>query len=150
MNLADAFPLEARLEFFRGRFRPGAVIKLFCEFATPPKEKRLLVVSILPEPLLLVINSDINEYKQKRPYLRSQQVCIRAADYEFLDHDSYIDCSRVRDEFTQADIEQVITADTTRILGAINPDSIAEIMTVVDDSVTLEQRHKTRIISDLN
>jgi hypothetical protein len=150
MNLAGIVSQQERLDFFRSKYGTGLVIKLFCHFTIPPKEKRLLVVSISPEPLLLVINSEINEYKQKRPHLRQQQVCLRQSENDFLDHDSYLDCSRVRDDFSEAEIERVITRDLTRILGTINMNAIAEILTVVDDSVTLERRHKDRIVSDLS
>jgi hypothetical protein len=150
MDLAGSFSHEERLEFFRERFRPGVVLKLFCDFTVPPKEKRLIVVSVEPEPLLLVINSEINEYKQKRPHLRGQQIAISSEECDFLDHDSFIDCSKVYDDFSSVEIENVVVNDTTLILGNINSRIVGEIMTVVDDSVTLEQRHKTRIISDLN
>src|SRR4051794_12476435 len=115
MRLADSFSPDERRESFRRQFRTGLVIRLFCPFTAPPKEKRLLIVSVLPRPLFFVINSDRNEYKQRRPRLLEQQVILRQASYDFLDHDSYVDCSRVRDDFSQEEIEVIVSAELSRI-----------------------------------
>ena len=42
----------------------------------------------------VIINSRINPFIQKRPHLLARQVQINAADYDFLDHDSYINCAQ--------------------------------------------------------
>jgi hypothetical protein len=149
MSFAGSFPSEERKESFSRQFRPGLILRLFCSFTSPPKEKRLLVVSISPEPLVFVINSEINEYKRRRSDLLKQQVCLRQSDYAFLDHNSYVDCSRVRDDFTLSEIEAIVANDPRRILGNIDSATAVEIVETVNDSVTLEPRHKNRVISDL-
>lgn len=149
MNLGDAFPLESRVRIFRERFQPKAVIKLFCSFTDPPKEKRLLIVSINPIPLFFVINSKINAFKLKRKELLDQQVPIPASSHTFFEHDSYIDCSRVRDDFSVMEIEEIISQDISRMLGVISDDVAANIIEIVTDSVTLEPRYKNLIVSNM-
>jgi hypothetical protein len=150
MSLADAFSADERRESFRRQFRPGVVVKLFCKFTDPQKEKRLLIVSVEPYPLFFVINSNTNEYKQKRPHLLRQQLLLQQSHYPFLEHDSYVDCSKVRGDFSKAEIEGIISRESKRLLGMINEDAVADVLTTVNDSVTLEPRHKTKIINDLH
>lgn len=150
MSLARSFPPEERLESFNRQFVSGVVIRLFCDFTRPPKEKRLLIINTSSRPHFFVINSEINEFKQDRRRLLEQQVLLEAAEYEYLDHDSYVDCSRVWDEFMFDEIKQALISDPGRILGHINSRSAGTIMTVVDDSSTLEPRQKELVISTLN
>ena len=42
-----------------------------------------------------LINSEIHPYILKRPLLLACQVEIKASDYSFLDHDSYIACNEL-------------------------------------------------------
>jgi hypothetical protein len=49
-------------------------------------ESHILVCSVL-------INSGVNSFIQRRPNLLALQVKIKEADYEFLAHDSYVNCA---------------------------------------------------------
>lgn len=60
--------------------------------------EKFIVVAGVDENSVLVctvlINSRINQYIIKRPKLHACQVEIKANDYEFLSHDSYINCAQ--------------------------------------------------------
>ena len=43
--------------------------------------------------------------------------------YPFLDHDSYVDCSTVVEEFTLAELETLLCSDLGRIKGELAADT---------------------------
>ena len=53
MNLGEHFSDEEKVKFVERNLLPGHVIKLFCHTTKRPKEKRLAIVSLNPELLLL-------------------------------------------------------------------------------------------------
>jgi len=66
-----------------------------CPFTNPIKDKFILIVCFDGNPFGFLINSKIHPFIQRRPALLSCQISIKSSDYWFLDHDSYIDCSRL-------------------------------------------------------
>lgn len=149
MSLADFFSPEQRLEFFNRSFYAGQVFYLYCSFTTPPKDKYLLLACVNPRPLFLVINSEINDFVMKRPHLRERQVLIKAEDYSFLIHDSYVDCTEAKDSLLKEDVERQVLIDTKRIKGAISPDTVAEVVNSINTSRTIALRHKIWMLAEL-
>ena len=66
-----------------------------CPHTSPVKDKFVVIVCFDGEPLGFLINSAISNFIKKRPVLLNCQIPIKSSDYWFLDHDSYIDCSRI-------------------------------------------------------
>lgn len=66
----------------------------YCHQARPtPKPKFVAIVCIDNEYMVFFIDSRIHIYIRNKPQLMACQVLIKQADYRFLSHDSYIDCS---------------------------------------------------------
>ncbi len=149
MNLGEHFSDTEKAKFIERNLRPSHVIKLFCHTTTPPKEKRLVIVSINPELLLFVINTEIPKFKEKRSYLKNQQILLEKNTENFLDHDSWLDCSEVFREFNIETVKEILLNDVSRVLGKLSNEVVAQIMDVVSESETLEQRHINRIVSDI-
>ena len=42
----------------------------------------------------VLINSQINPFIKKRPHMLERQLELLAADYEFLSHDSFVNCAQ--------------------------------------------------------
>ena len=150
MNLGESFSEADKAEYVERSLRPGSVIKLFCDFTTPPKEKRLVILSIQSELMVFVINSNIPRFYENKTHLKSQQIKLENQKEIFLDHDSWLDCSEVFKEFSLEDVKEILLNDTSRILGKLSKDVISQIMDVVSESETLEQRYINTIISDIN
>lgn len=144
-KLGDHFPDEDKMEYVRRQVAPGHVLCLFCEFTVPPKEKYLAVVSAEPRPLLFVVNSSVGEFVRQRPDLLKCQVLLSAADYGFLTHDSYLDCSNVIDCIDQNVIAHQVTRDIGRIKGDLNGATRARVVEVVRQAKTISPRHKAAI-----
>lgn len=74
---------------------PGAVF--IGPWADIDHEKFLVVAGVAKDRILVcsvMINSEINPYIQCRPRMLSCQVPLKAANYDFLSHDSYANCAQ--------------------------------------------------------
>jgi len=148
-RLGDFFPEDEKQEYIKRRLRPGQVLYLFCEFTNPQKEKYLVLACPGNRPLLFIINSAIHPFIAGRPYLLKCQVRLSASDYDFLDHDSFIDCSKVIDDFHNTQVREQILDDITRVKGELNANAKRNIVRVVRDAKTISQHRKRQIVDSL-
>lgn len=130
---------------------PGRVLYVSCEFTNPRKNKYLVLLcpDTQPRPLLFVINSRISEYLRKRPHLLQCQVPISTKDYDWLHHDSYIDCSQVIEEVELASITSQMIEDVSRIKGELNSSTCCHILAVLQNAKTISKSHQQSIIEAL-
>jgi hypothetical protein len=108
-----------------------------CPHTVPAKDKFVLIVCIDVTPLGFFINTNIHPFILNRPNLLDCQVSIKASDYWFLDHDSYIDCTKL-----------FPFGDDTLIDGRelISEGIKKEIKSVVSTAATIEKRYKKLIL----
>lgn len=132
------------------KLKPGTVIYCYCPATKPPKHKYQLIYSV--EPLLvLLINSKINEFILKKPYLLSCQVTLKSADYEFLDKDSHLNCVEAHECYDISDMRGKIVANySTMYMGEILPNSARDVIAAVNESVVMAPIHKRIITTHLN
>jgi len=149
MPLGDHFSNEDKQAAISRQIKPGIVLYLSCNFTTPPKEKYLLLVSVNPKPLFFIINSEINDFIKHRPHLFESQIMLDYTICNFLAHNSYIDCTKVLDNFHLDEVEQQVLSDFSRLKDRLNPDTIDKIIEVVGKSKTLTPQHKQWIVNGL-
>jgi hypothetical protein len=149
MVLGDNLPEQQKLEIIRRQLTVGRVLKLYCKFTKPPKEKYLVVTNIQPYPILFLINSEINAFIKARPHLLQCQVQIDAASHSLLDHHSYIDCTEAK-HFTMLEMESQIVEDMGRLKDCLSNDLIKAMISAVERSVTLDRKEKRWILASLN
>jgi len=130
-ELAAFFPEEARVDYVKRTLTAGRVLYLFCPFTEPPKEKYVILLRLGNPTLLFLINSRIHDYIANRPDLAACQLLITQSDYEFLAHDSYIDCSNAIDDFSDKDVLDQIIGDISRVKGTLNPRTIQDMKRIV-------------------
>ena len=110
-----------------------------CRHAKPkPKNKFVVIVHKDPMPWGFLINTGIRPFVQKQPDLLVCQVSINATDYQFLDHNSYVDCT------------ELYLFDDTELLdakGPVNQQTKAEIKKAVAVSKTIIKRHQKLILA---
>jgi hypothetical protein len=147
-RLGNFFSEDDKQQYVDRHLRPGQVLYLFCGFTRPPKEKYLVLACPGARPLLFVINSEIPQFIECRPDLRSCQVKLNVSDYNFLDHYSFVNCSEVI-ELLEEEIRGQILADVGRIRGELNATTKREIIRVVQSARTISPRHKKLIIDSL-
>ena len=144
-SIADSLPPHKRRKLAEIQLIPGRIVYLFSTFTTPEKEKYLVIGYWGDTPLVLAINSRINAFKQDHPELLRCQVLIRADDYDFLDHDSYIDCAKVVNSFDAADILDQLQDDLTRLKGEITEETCRQILDAISVARTVSPFHKDLI-----
>ncbi len=109
-----------------------------CRHAKPnPKDKFVLIAYIDSFPYGFFINSEINNYIAKRPYLLSCEAKILSNQHNFLKTDSYVDC---REIFCFNDSE------LTDSKGLLSTDGQIEVIKAVGSCRVLERIHKNKII----
>ena len=147
-TLGDHFSEEQKREHIKNNFIPGNVYYLYCTFTTPNKNKYLLLVCINPHPIFFTINSEINEFKLKSPDLKQCQVGIDAGQHNFLDYDSFIDCTRsIQIDFSE--VENQLLPDMTRFKGKIVLEIHKQVIAAVKKSKTISRQDKELIIISL-
>lgn len=149
MQVWDHLPPEEQYKYIRTRLTPGRILLVHCDFTTPPKDKFLVLVCVEPEPLFLIINSQLSEFVRKREWLLQCQVSIKHEDYSFLNHHSYIDCTSAH-KVTLRDIYEQLGKEIKRIKGEIRKDTRDQICAAVKFSRTLPARHKLDILAALD
>ena len=60
-------------------------------------EKFFIVAGVSDNRILccsVLINSKINPFIMRRPHMLERQLCLRADEYDFLSHESYVNCAQ--------------------------------------------------------
>lgn len=109
MNFFVSVPqfLKNRL---RAQLTPGAVIKLNEKMDDGKvQEKRFVVLNVdATTTTCVVINSQINQFIQKRAHLLKCQALMPQATHPFMDHDSHVDCVRTRPYGTDNVLDELV------------------------------------------
>ena len=147
-TLGDYLPHKEKDQYIEAHLKPGQILYLFCDFTTPPKEKYLVLACPGENPLLFIINSEIHPFIATRPELKKCQVKLSASDYD-LDHDSYINCSRIIDDISEEEIKRQIGKDLSRIKGELTETTKQEVVQVVSTAKTINRHVKSVIIQAL-
>jgi hypothetical protein len=113
-----------------------------CIYTKPlPKDKFVAIMCNQPLLIGFFINTEIRPFIQHNPDLLKCQVKIQTSHYRFLDYDSYINCSNNPYQFN--------TKELTDFKCSINMITKAEIIKVVRESKTLEQRYQKMILANI-
>ena len=119
---------------------PGRVLRLFCSFTVPPKEKFVVIVATNPCCLGFLINSNATELQKSKKHLSAELIDVSAKDgYTFLTNPrpSVLDCTFAADLDFDETVAQ-LTQDSSRVLGLITDATREQIIDVVEESMTLE------------
>lgn len=149
-SLGDLFPKGFENAFAVNReLKVGDVLYLYCDFTNSPKFKYLVVCCCNPL-LVLVINSEINDFIRLRDSLLACQVDIPQADHAFLDWDSYINCVEAQEAFDLEVVKEQLTQNYREVLrGEIADYSMREVYLAVERSEIMLKKHKKLILAAL-
>ena len=111
-----------------------------CRHAKPqPKDKFVIIACIDTTPWGFFINTEINQFIQKRSELLACQVPIKMTDHRCLDHNSYVDCTNLI-PFEDAEL--------TDIKDQVDGKTKAAIKEAVAKSKILIKRHQKIILAN--
>lgn len=148
--LSDFFPQDFKSSFSTVQISPGGVIYWDCDFTTPQKYKYLLIGCCEPELLVLMINSEINQYIQRRPELLACQVDVPAMDHTFLQHDSIVSCIDAKDAINISVLKDAVKNSYSDVYkGRLQDYCIRNVIEAVNQSPTMTGRQKNWITSAL-
>lgn len=145
-SLSNAFPAELMEVQSAQYIKAGAVIRLFCDFTTPPKHKYLMIAST--EPLqVFIINSEIPEFIKRNKSLLADQVDIPQIDHQFLTHDSVLNCIEAHRAFDISHLKSELVANFSEVYkDTLRGYLLRTVIDVVEQSENLSRRIKTQII----
>ena len=109
MTLGANFPPAYLRAQITRQLKPGTVIKLIRRMDDGKiHEKRFVVVHVDVHTITCIINSKVSTFLQQRPDMLRCQVAMGRAAHSFMNHDSHIDCSRVRTYSTAEVIDDLL------------------------------------------
>ena len=79
----------------------GSVLRFHLTTTTPPKIKRFIITGFSRDKISVAtvfINSEINPNVFPTSYLQSLHIELEAEGREYLDHNSFVNCSDVKEE----------------------------------------------------
>lgn len=99
----------------------GQVLYLPCLSCVETGRLKYFVVALTwPEPRFFLINSDRSPFAANKPTVAQTQVPILKAEHRFLDYDSWLDCSVLKQDYSLTDIEQALANDPSILRGGIS------------------------------
>lgn len=149
-KLGDHFPGVIKSNYVSSQLKPGQIVRLEVDFERTRKTReKFLVLTLVDEAsYLFCINSEIHEYIKARKHLLKCQIEIKKTQYDFLDHDSYINCSEII-KIDYDDIIEEINSDISKIKGKLNDNEVKYIIKVLRKAITIEPIEKNNIIESL-
>lgn len=119
-QLGSFLPEEYRKNLANENFKDGAVFK--CYHPIAQKDKRFILVAHRYDKIqvaTIFINSDINPNKFPSQKLKDLHLYFAVADRNYLEHDSFADCSQLI-PFSAKDLFQKLIEDPTIHLGVLS------------------------------
>jgi hypothetical protein len=147
MPLGDSFPDKFKEEFSERNIKVGCVIKVTDVDSKPePKEKRFIIIAETLDSYALgalYVNSEINVNVLRTEKLRRLQVEFSAKSRNYLEWDSWIDCSKIK-PFSKEAIMKFIKQNPEKHLGKISEEDLRLLLSTVKGAATLDltQRKK--------
>jgi len=138
-NLGDFFPHKIKKKFAREKLKPGTVLRLFVKDTVPPKIKRLIIIAVDNENYLLAtlfINSEINPMLLNSEELIQLQFKIDSNKFDFIKHDSYVDCSKLKPRNIEQ-LSELIIKDPKTVIGEVDEVTLRKIKKIVKKARTI-------------
>lgn len=147
MNIADAFPESYRQDFANRNIDIGSAILIKMPDFDVNYNKYVIYLSdsIIDDTKcgIIVINTKINENINFSSYLMSQHILIDVLRHDFLEEDSYIDCTQIH----QKDIQEIIdhiSNNPKNLCGNVQEDIMAKVKALLVNSRVLSNNDKRK------
>jgi hypothetical protein len=131
VSIGEQFPEHARKAFAQENIRAGVVVRRTVTETNKPKIKRCVVLGIsddLTSVGVLFINSEINFNIIATKELQELQFEVTTTGREYLDHDSFVDCSQLFEQ-SYMNLLKEAQSEPGIILGRV---SRAELDTIIN------------------
>lgn len=145
-NLGEFFPGDLKDEFSRRNVKVGSVLRLKVHDTFPPKIKVFIIIGQTIDGFSLAtlyVNSNVNININFSKELANLQIPISIKEYNFLDHDSFVDCSKLMMK-DRAEIEQIISNRPEAFVDDLSEDQIKYFREIIRKSTTIKGKLKKK------
>lgn len=145
-SIGRDLPEKLRKDYFKRKFKKGAVLKQFTKLTTKPKLKRFVIWGTDKEGGLTGIsflNTDIHPgsfYSQK---LRDAQLFLKSEGRKYLKRNSYLDCSSIY-EMDFEELKEKMIENPAIFLGNMSNEDFSRARKKIIAAKTIEPRLKKR------
>jgi len=115
-------------------------------WTVPPKEKRFVIVAITPDGVSLAtvfINTNINPNVNFSQELKSLHILLSSEGRDYLNHDSFVDCTDLYEE-TVSVLTQAVKDDATCLLGKMDEEDLSKVHRLIMASPSIKKFKKKR------
>lgn len=128
---------------------PGQVVRLHLSRLNKYKYLVYLGDSDDSEPLFFYISSEVYKIAKGNPEMMHQQLRVFKSQHQFLDHNSWLDCAKVCQEFSWQKIDILFGKKMAKAVGMIHEDLRAKIKKSIGESETLSNYEQRIIFQNL-
>jgi hypothetical protein len=146
MALGDFFSEEFRNEFANRSLERGTVLRTHFAETNPPKTKLFVVLGASKDKIVLgvvLINSQINPQIFRNPAVRAWHIPLFAKVYDFLDHDSFVDCTQIFEK-SAGDLEKSVSDMPQIVVGKLNSDDLHYVHLAIKEATTIAKVQKRK------
>ena len=121
-------------------------MRLYVPHTKPPKIKRFVVIGVRNDiglVGLLFINTKMNPKGVNSPEIDRLQFPLSKEECDFLDHNSYLDCSQLY-EWGYEKVVEGIMKDLDAPLGKLSKSQLKKVRSLVGSARTIERSKKKR------
>lgn len=139
MSLSNSFTEDYKRQFAERNVKIGTVIRVHVRDTKPPKEKRIILVGVSYDKLFFAtvfINSDINPNVFPTKELRDLNLPLTAVGREYLDHDSFADCSELVKR-NAGWLLDLLADDPGKVIGEVSKEDLVEIFEKIKGAKTI-------------
>ncbi len=150
MSEYQTIPQKAQRALLRAKLKPGSIIHLYCDFITNPDNKFVVIMYVDDDTVLAcLINSRIHPFIEKDPRLKACQIKLDAKTYTFLDHDSFLNCARLFDDFDISTIIDHLLDNPDDYKGSLGESELVGVIEAINYTDTISEIDRDLIIKAL-
>jgi hypothetical protein len=146
MALGDLFPEDFRKAFSERSVEAGCVIRTHFSETNPPKVKLYVVLGASKDKIIfgvVLINSQINPNIFRNPVIRSWHIPISVHDYDFLQRDSFIDCTQVFEK-DASDLLKAAILSPSIVVGKLDQSDLDAVTKAIKAATTISTVQKRK------
>jgi len=144
--LSENFPDDIKETAAKAKLMPGTVLRAKVQDTNPPKEKIFVIVGINSDSTILAtvyINSEINPNIFKSDKLKSLHHRLSKTGRSYLDHDSFIDCSKVVQKNLE-EVKNLIVSNPLVVVGVLSTTDLLMVTSAIQNAFTIDERIKRK------
>ena len=139
MSLGDSFPNDLKKKFAERNIDIGNALLIKLTDLQINYDKYIIIVGVNGQEMAVayvIINTEINQNVAPTDYLQSLHLKIEASKHSFLEYDSFVNCSDLK-EFSKEELLEFIIANPERVVGSIDTVLLTDIYLAIKNATTI-------------